>query len=169
MYAVGGTMHDLWHYLTAPTFETPAWGPLSIAFVVLFSLGLIGSVVLYNDVGRVARRRTNRVAAAMIQRLAGFAIPIFLVGLFFFSLRWMGIGALHLADRIWLYLSSLLLAAWGAYAVYSWRAVYPGQLREFQRLQIKKRYLAPSGSAGSTDRKRRQRSRKRSGAPVRRA
>ena len=154
-------MHDLWHYLTAPIWETPTWGPFSIAFLALFSVGFVGSIALYNDLGRVLRKRTDKLVAAMIQRFAGIGIAVFAVGLFFFAMRYLGITGLGLNMRLWLYVSSLLLLGLGVYALYYVRAVYPEQAKARDAALLKQKYLAPTPSATSADRKRRQRARKR--------
>ena len=153
-------MHGFWHYLTAPSFEVPMWGPLSIAFLAVFGLGFIASLVLYNDFGHLLRRHTDKLVAAMIQRFAGIGIAVFAIGLFFFAMRYLGIEALSLNLRLWLYVSTLLLLAVGAYFVYYLRTEYPAQVRAREAERLKRRYLVPTPAANSADRKRRQRARK---------
>ena len=162
-------MHALWHYLTAPVYQMPTWGPLSIAFLALFSVGFIATVVLYNDYGHLLRRRMSRLAANTTRRFAGMAIPIFAVGLFFFAMRYLEVSALHLHMRLWLYLCAAALLGLVGYIAYYVRTDYPEQVKLEQRSQLKKRYLAPTPAASSADRKRRQRSRKKKGAAGTRA
>ncbi|HET7035802.1 MAG TPA: hypothetical protein VFI42_09000 [Thermomicrobiaceae bacterium] len=154
-------MHDFWHYLTAPTFEVPTWGPFSIAFLAVFGLGFVASIVLYNDLGRLLRKHTDRLVAAMVQRFAGFGIAVFAIGLFFFAMRYLSISAFTLSMRVWLYFSSLLLLALGAYALYYLMRVYPAQVKARDAELLKRRYLAATPAATSADRKRRKRARKR--------
>ena len=154
-------MHDFWHYLTAPNWETPTWGPFSIAFLAVFGIGLVASIVLYNDLGRLLRKHTDKLVASMVRRFAGFGIAVFAIGLFFFAMRYLSISAFTLGMRFWLYVSSLLLLALGAYVLYYLLRVYPGQVKARDAELLKRKYLAPTPSATSADRKRRHRARKR--------
>ncbi len=142
-----------WHYLTAPIYETPTWGPFSIAFVAIFGVGLIVCLALYNDVFRQLRK--NRMLYDAIRRGTGALIAIFLIGLFFFMFRFLRVSVFYLSLRLWLYLSFAAFVAWIAYFVRYMRNEYPARIREFEAQQLKKRYLNPSPSASAISRSQR--------------
>ncbi len=139
-----------WSYLTAPIYKTPTWGPFSIAFVVLFGVGLILSLVLYNDLFRQLRK--NRLLYDVVQKATGILMPIFAIGLFFFMFRFMRVSAFYLSLRLWLYLSFAAFVACMTYFAYYMRTVYPLHVKAEEAKRLKQRYLAPSPSASSISR-----------------
>jgi hypothetical protein len=142
-----------WHYLTAPIFDTPTWGPFSTAFVVLFGGGFILSIVFYNDLFRQFRKKPLLYHA--IRRFTGGLMLIFAFGLFFFVFRFLRVSAFYLSLRLWLYLCFLAFAVWTAYFVYYMRTAYQQQVKAEEVQRLKQRYLAPSPSASSISRSQR--------------
>lgn len=129
-----------WDYLTAPLWQTPTWGPLSIAFVTLYSLGFLVCLWLYNDPRRLIRKR-NPLLAQFLQRIAGWGLVVFGIGLFFFLFRLGRISAFNLHMRIWLYLSALSVLVWLAYAGHLLVRVYPPLARQREE-ELRRKRLA---------------------------
>ncbi len=149
-----------WSYLTAPINKTPTWGPFSIAFVAIFAVGLVATLIMYNDLFRFLRK--NHLLYDAIRRISGILMPIFFLGLFFFLFRYLRVSAFYLSLRLWLYLCFLGMVATLGYFAYFMTSVYPEQVKAEQREKMKQRYLAPSPSASSVSRsKRHSRRRKR--------
>jgi len=143
-----------WEYLTAPLWRMPTWGPLSIAYVVVFSLGFLVCLWLYNDPRRLIRKR-DPLLAQFLQRIAGWGLVVFGIGLFFFLFRLGRISAFNLYMRIWLYLSALLAVLWAAYAGHVLVRVYPPLARQRAEELRRKQYAtipkhAPRRRASTT-------------------
>ncbi|MBX6341171.1 MAG: hypothetical protein IRY97_01835 [Thermomicrobiaceae bacterium] len=155
-----------WHYLTAPYWETPVWGPLSIAYLVVFVLGFIVSLGLYYDVLKLSRK--NPPLHQAVRRAAPPALTIFAVGLIFFTFRALHVSAWGLHMRIWLYLTALALAIYAAYWIRYARTVYPAQVKAYQARLLKERYLRPAVAGGSGSMNGRRPGRKGSGRSKRR-
>ncbi|HVX31475.1 MAG TPA: hypothetical protein VHA53_13425 [Nitrolancea sp.] len=152
-----------WDYLTAPLFKTPTWGPFSIAFVALFGIGLVGTIILYNGWIRPIRR--NRLLDPIVRRYSAILMPIFAIGLFFFAFRVLRVSAFNLYMRVWVYLCFLAVVAVVAYLIFYLKTEYPRQVANRKAQQTKQRYLVPSPSAssiGRTQRHSRRRKRARS-------
>ena len=127
-----------WDYLTAPLRETPDFGPFSTAFLVLFSLVLIGSIITYVMAGKP--RDVNPVLRNAIHNGSQILIWITSAGLFFFAFRLMRVTFLNLYMRIWIYLVFLIFVAAIAYFVYYMRKIYPVKLAEYQKRRERRRY-----------------------------
>jgi len=136
-----------WDYLTAPLWHMPTWGPLSITYVVVFSLGFLTCLWIYNDPRRLIRKR-DPLLANFLQRIAGWGLIVFGVGLFFFLFRLGRISAFDLYKRIWLYLSALLILVWTAYAAHLLIRVYPPLARQrAEELRRKQYAMTPKRAA----------------------
>lgn len=144
-----------WSYLTAPVEQTPAWGPFSITFLVIFVTGFVVALGLYYDVGK--RFRENRLLYGMVQRGASIAMLVFGIGLFFFVFRALHISAFGLHMRIWLYLTFLAALGIGGYFWYYLKTIYPEKVRAIRAARIKRRYLVPAFAGGSGNSRRRTR------------
>jgi hypothetical protein len=134
-----------WDYLTAPINKTPAWGVLSVIYLVIFGLGFIASILAYNDVG--GRLRRNRLLYSTLRQASGVAMVIFGIGLAFFAFRMMRVSAWNLHMRIWLYLTFLAFLALVGYYAYYFRAIYPLKRRALEAQRQKRKYLAPAASS----------------------
>jgi hypothetical protein len=136
-----------WDYLTAPLWQMPTWGPLSIMYVVVCSLGFLTCLWIYNDPRRLIRER-DPLLADFLQRIAGWGLIVFGVGLFFFLFRLGRISAFDLYKRIWLYLSALLVLVWTAYAAHLLIRVYPPLARQrAEELRRKQYAMTPKRAA----------------------
>jgi hypothetical protein len=136
-----------WDYLTAPLWQMPTWGPLSIMYVVVCSLGFLTCLWIYNDPRRLIRER-DPLLADFLQRIAGWGLIVFGVGLFFFLFRLGRISAFDLYKRIWLYLSAILILVWTAYAAHLLIRVYPPLARQrAEELRRKQYAMTPKRAA----------------------
>ncbi len=149
-----------WGYLTAPLNHTPTWGPFSIAFVSIFGVGLFLSLVSYNDLFRQFRKR--RLLYNIVRGGSSILMLIFTIGLIFFLFRYLRVSAFYLSLRLWMYLCFLAFVAYGTYFVYQIVAVYPAQVKAAEAQRLKQRYLAPSPSASSISRSKRNKRRRKS-------
>ncbi|MDI3340407.1 MAG: hypothetical protein QJR03_07725 [Sphaerobacter sp.] len=136
-----------WDYLNAPLYDTPVWGPFSIAFVALCSVGFVASLLAYYDAGRWLSRRYP-IAYRTIQRATGISSVLFGLGLFFFTFRFLHVSAWGLYKRFWLYLVLLALLAEAGYYLWWARTVYPAKVRAHAAEQLKRRYLEPALAGG---------------------
>lgn len=136
-----------WDYLTTIPGPNEVFGPFAIIFLIIFSLGFLISVVLYNDGGR--RYIAHPVKRRALRRGASIGLAVFGVGLFFFAIRLLQINPLNFGMRIWLWLSLLAALIMAAYFAYYVRKAYPVQLRSFEERQRKQTYLrtVPAGTA----------------------
>ncbi len=142
-----------WGYLTASVYNTPTWGPFSIAFVSIFGAGLFASLLAYNDLFRQFRKK--RLLFNLVRRGTSIFMLIFAMGLVFFVFRFLRVSAFYLSLRLWLYLCFVAFIAYGTYFAYQLFAVYPAQVKAEEALRLKQRYLAPSVSASSISRSKR--------------
>lgn len=152
-----------WDYLTAPLNQTPDFGPLSMAFFVLFVVTFLGSIAAYVIVGK--RRDMTPLLRNTIRTGSQIMMWITVTGLFFFSFRLMRVAFLNLYMRIWIYLVFLVFVAAVVYFVYYMRKVYPVKHAEYLRKLERRRYRpgadrsarsrdSKSGSSRSTARSR---------------
>ncbi len=145
-----------WDYLTAPLRETPEFGPLSVAFMVLFGLTFVGSLIAYMKAGK--RRDINPLLRNKIRSGSQLLMWITATGLFFYAFRLMRVPFLNLYMRIWIYLIFLVFVATIIYFVYNMRKVYPGQLAAYEKRRERRRYTTSAqGAARSRARKSRPR------------
>jgi len=113
-----------WAYMTTPVDQADVWGPFSIAYLVIFSLGLLGSLGVVTNAG--ARLGRPLRVSNTIRRACAVLLPIFAVGLFFFLCRVLRVSAYNLSIRLWLYLSlAAVVAVVAYYASASVRAKVP--------------------------------------------
>lgn len=145
-----------WDYLTAPLRQTPDFGPLSMAFFVLFILTFVVSITAYITAGK--RRDLNPVLKRAIRNGSQIMMWITATGLFFFSFRLMRVALFNLYMRLWIYLVFLVFVAAIVYFAYYMSRVYPVKLAEYQRRLERRRYTSTAErNARSRGRKSRQR------------
>lgn len=144
-----------WDYLTTPASETAVWGPFSIAYVLFFATGLFLALFFSYDAPK--RLEGKHLLLRTIRRGTLIAIPVFSLGVLFFLFRMMGISALGLGMRIWLYIFALIAVIMIAYFWYYIRTVYPQLAAAEEAEAQKKAYLqrpAHGGGAGTRQRNR---------------
>lgn len=131
-----------WGYLTTVPGTNEVFGPFAIIYLVLFGLGFLLSIVLYNDgakryVDHPLKRRTVRNGA-------GIALIVCGSGLFFFGIRVLQINPLSFGMRIWLWLSLAAAVLTAAMFAYYLKTRYPAALRSYEERRRKQQYLRPA-------------------------
>lgn len=153
-----------WSYLTAPTYKTPVWGPLSIAFLVVSGILLVGSIYFYYDpFGFSKKTKPLRHVVEMVSSTVGI---LAVCGLFFFLLRALQVNVFSLEKRIWIYLVALGYIIAAGYLTYFLWVAYPPKRQAIEAYRLKQRYIAPAiagGSGARGPRNSRSNSRKKSG------
>jgi hypothetical protein len=136
-----------WDYLTTVPGTDEVFGPFAIFFLLLFGLGFMLSVFLYND---GAKRYINHsLKRRMIRRGAGLTTIVFATGLFFFGIRILQINPFNFGMRIWLWLCLLAALLILGFFAYYLRTAYPSELRRYEDHRRKQQYLrAAAASAG---------------------
>jgi hypothetical protein len=130
-----------WDYLTTRPEGGQVFGPFAILYLILFTLGFLVSLFLYNDGARRYVRHGVKLRA--IRRGAGIALVVFGTGLFFFAIRVLQIDPFTFGMRLWLYLSLLAVVGMLAAFAYYRRTVLPRELRAHEQRKLKQRYLKP--------------------------
>lgn len=140
-----------WQYLTTVPGPNEVFGPFALGYVVLFGIGFVVSVFLYNDV--VRRYANHSVKRRTIRRGAGIAMTVFGVGLFFFGIRVLQINPFGFGMRLWLWLTFLAAVAMFLYFAYYLRTAYRAALRAYEERRIKRQALQPVvAAAGASSR-----------------
>ena len=134
-----------WDYQTTVPGPDEIFGPFSMAYLVLFTLGLIASIMVYNDAARRVFR--NGLQRRFAQRLSGYAMIIFGMGLFFFAIRWLQINPFTFGARIWLYLSLVSVVGLAVAVVLYLSRDYPRELAEYESRKTRQHYLKSHPSA----------------------
>ena len=134
-----------WDYMTTVPGTDEVFGPLAVVFLIVFGVGFLVSVFLYNDGGR--RYVGHPIKLRALHRGASIAMIVFGIGLFFFGIRVLQINPFTFGMRLWLWLSFLAFLVMTAYFVYYARAIYPDQLRAYEERRLKQRYLKPTAAA----------------------
>jgi hypothetical protein len=136
-----------WEYMETVPGPNEVFGPLAIIYLIVFGLGFVLSVFLYNDGAR--HYVDHPVKRRVIRRGAGVATAVFGVGLFFFGIRVLQIDPFTFGRRMWLWLSALAALIMAIYFIYYARVVYPARLTAYEEQQRKQRYIRPPAGAGA--------------------
>lgn len=139
-----------WDYLTTTPGPDEVFGPFAIIFLIVFTVGFIASVVLYSTGGK--NIIPDPVLRRLSRRWSGWAVAVFTVGLFFFAIRWLQIDPLSFGQRIWLWISWLVLIGFIAYVIYDLRLHYADAKQSYEEYRRKQQYLRPGGTAVGTAR-----------------
>ena len=131
-----------WDYLTTVPGTDEVFGPFAVIYLVVFGVGFLGSVFLYNDGARHYTK--NALKRRVIKRGAAIAMTVFGVGLFFFAIRILQINPFTFGMRLWLWLSLLAVLGMFGYFAYYLRTIYPKHLREYEGRKVKAQYLRPA-------------------------
>jgi amino acid transporter len=139
-----------WDYLTTVPGTDEVFGPFAVIYLIVFGLGFLASIFLYNDGARYYTK--NALKRRLIRRGSAIALTIFSIGLFFFAIRILQINPFTFGMRIWLWLSMLALVGMVGYFAYYLRVKYPVMLREYEDRKVKAQYLRPVGGATTVPR-----------------
>ena len=146
-----------WDSLTSAAGTDEVFNPFGVAFLVVFGVGFLVSLVLYNDGAR--RYLGHSLKRRVVRRGAGIAATVFGIGLFFFGIRALQINPLGLGMRLWLWLSLLAVVLMFVYFAYYLRTAYRAELKAYEERRRKQQYLRPvaamAGGPGRTGRRRR--------------
>lgn len=132
-----------WDYLKTVPGPDEVFGPFAIIYLILFAVGFVASLVVYND--RAKKLFKDPVLHRMAKRWSGYGLVLFSLGLFFFLIRWLQINPFDLGMRLWLWLCLLGLAALIVYAIYDYKRNYPAARAAYDD-QVKQRLYAQSSA-----------------------
>ncbi|MCC6627689.1 MAG: hypothetical protein IT340_09840 [Chloroflexi bacterium] len=130
-----------WDYLTRVPKGYEAYGPLAIAFLVLFGVGFVGALVLSRVLDR--RFREHDLHRRLAQRATQIAAWVFGVGLTCFGFRALELPLLGM--RLWLYLSALAVLVMIGLGVWYRLARYPAEKARYDQAAERQQYLRASG------------------------
>lgn len=123
--------------LTQVPYEDEIFGPLAIAYLIVFTAGFVAS--LWLTLRLPAGIKAHSLHRRLSQRFASYFAWVFGVGLVFFGFRALGVPQV-LAMRLWLYVAAIAVLGLVAYAFYYWRARYPAELEDYNARQLKRQY-----------------------------
>ena len=143
-----------WDYLTTVPGPNEVFGPFSVTFLIVFTIGFLVSLVVYN--GWAKRWFHDPVLHRMAKRWAGMGLILFTIGLLLFLIRWLQIDPFSLGMRLWMWLAWVGLIAWLGYILYDYKRHYTDlrlayeqqqQRRELSRPMTKQGRGKPAGSS----------------------
>ncbi len=132
------------HYLSTVPGSGEVFGPFAISYLIVFTIGFLITMVIYNGGGRPLF--PNNVLFRMARKWAGWGVVVFGLGLFFFVIRILQINPFGFSKRGWLWFCVLLAAAWAGYIVYDVIRHYQAQMTHYQE-HVKKREYAKATSS----------------------
>jgi amino acid permease len=139
-----------WDYLTTTPGPDEVFGPFAIIFLVVFVIGFIASVVLYSTGGK--NIIPDPVLRRLSRRWSGWAVAVFTIGLFFFAIRWLQINPITFGERIWLWVSRVILLAFVIYVAIDFRTHYASAKQSYEEHRRKQQYLRRGGPNVATAR-----------------
>ena len=140
-----------WGYLTAPIYNTPTWGPFSIAFVEHLRCGTVRVLLAYNDLFRQLRKK-RLLFQSCPTRGQSILMLIFAIGSLLFRLPLLaGVGLLLSLRTVALSLFPGVYRLWNGYFAYLLLADYPA-VRAMQAQRLKQALSGAVRSASSISR-----------------
>lgn len=130
-------------YLTDVPTRDQIWGPLAIAFLAFFTLGLLATVIVNNRTRQIFPN--NRLHRETLHKITYRAMWGWATGLVFFGFRVLGLN--FLGWRLWEYVCLIAALACIGYTVWWLRTKYPAQIEKFRKEQRRKAYLRPGSAA----------------------
>jgi hypothetical protein len=128
-----------------------AYGPLAITYLIVFSVGLVGALVLARVLDR--RFRDHGLHRRLAQRGTQIAAWVFGIGLTFFAFRALELPFLGM--RLWLYLSVLSVLVAIGLGLWYWLARYPAEKARYNQSVARRQYLKSDGRRGRAARSQR--------------
>jgi hypothetical protein len=138
-----------WDYQTTVPGTDEVFGPFAVAYLILFGVGFLASIYLYNN--GAARYLEHPLKRRALRRGGAIAMIVFGVGLFFFGIRVLQINPFNFGMRIWLWLSLLAALVMFAYFAYYLRTRYPSLLKSYEERRLKQQYLRPAAAAAAVN------------------
>lgn len=132
-----------WSYLTDVPARDQIWGPLAIAYLAFFALGLLVTVIINNRTRRIFP--DNRLHRETLHTITYRAMWGWVTGLIFFGCRVLGLN--FLGWRLWEYVCLVAALACMGYTLWWLRAKYPARIEKFRKEQRRKAYLRPGSAA----------------------
>jgi len=140
-----------WDYLTTTPGSNEVFGPFAVVYLIVFAIGFVASVAIYSNGGKGIIR--DPVLRRIARRWSGWASTVFGLGLFFFAIRWLQINPLSFGDRIWLWISLLMLLVLAGLIANDVRKNYSAYKLDYEERRRKQQYLRPAAAgAGATPR-----------------
>ncbi len=131
-----------WDSLTTAPTPDQVFDPSGVAFLIVFGVGFLVSLVLYNNGAN--RFVAHGLKRRLIQRAAGLAMLVFGIGLFFFAIRMLQINPFTFGTRLWLWLSVLMLVGFVVAVLIYLQKNYARDLREYDARRVRHQYTRPS-------------------------
>jgi hypothetical protein len=132
-----------WNYLTDVPTRDQIFGPLAIAYLAIFVLGLLATVIVNNQTRRIFP--DNRLHRETLHKITYRAMWGWVTGLIFFGCRVLGLN--FLGWRLWEYACLLGALIVIAYTIWWLRVKYPARVEKFRKEQRRKAYLRPGSAA----------------------
>lgn len=132
-----------WDYLTEVPLRDQIWGPLAIAYLAFFALGLLVTVVVNNRTRQIFPN--HRLHRETLHRITYRAMWGWVTGLAFFGFRLLGLS--FLGWRLWEYVSTLAVLGAAGYTVWWLRKRYPAQVERYNKERRRRAYLRPGSAA----------------------
>jgi len=132
-----------WNYLTDVPTRDQIFGPLAIAYLAIFALGLLATVIVNNRTRRIFP--DNRLHRETLHTITYRAMWGWVTGLIFFGCRVLGLN--FLGWRLWEYVCMVAAVILIAYTVWWLRVKYPARVEKFRKEQRRKAYLRPGSAA----------------------
>lgn len=136
-----------WSRLTGVPYQDEVFGPLAIAYLVIFGLVALMTTVLYFR--PPVRFASHGVKKRMLKQVAATFLWISIVALLFFGFRVMGLPVLGI--RLWLLVMAAVALAALLYFVYILRTRYPARVAAYDAEQLKRRYQQAARRRVSAD------------------
>lgn len=137
-----------WEYMKTVPGPDEVFGPFSVVYLILFLVGFVLSIVIYN--GWAKQWFSDPVLHRMARKWSGIAILIFGLGLFFFLIRWLQINPFGMARRYWLWLTLLALVVLIGYAIWDYREHYTELKAHYDEQQRRRQFSKASGHGGAS-------------------
>jgi amino acid transporter len=131
-----------WDSLSTAPGPDQVYDASGIVFLIVFGLGFLVSLVLYNDGAK--RFIDHGLKRRLIQRAAGIAMLVFGLGLFFFAIRMLQINPFTFGTRFWLWLSVLALVGYLFTLLFYVRTNFARELREYEARRVRHQYTRPA-------------------------
>lgn len=125
-----------WQRITSVPYQDEVLGPLALAYLIVFGVGLLVSAVLYFR--PPARLREHGLRRRVSQRITVTFIWVCAIGLAFFLFRVMGLPFLGI--RLWLWIMTAAFVVTVGYFVYYRLARYPAEAAAYEAELTKRRY-----------------------------